>query len=165
MFVVGTSWPALSGDLCGFLEVGALWAEGLGFPTYSGFLSSHLCSACAPGTDISHHGGSLWGQGTPQGCTRRLLGCFGGQVLPCAMPGPERVLLPRQNPGLESGCHPGQQVPPELPGRWHGVRLRINPGCQGKQGAGAENIPSLTLAFAYHSGLARSGERGHSPAA
>lgn len=48
---------------------------------------------------------------------------------------------------------------------WHGVRLRINPGSQGKQGAGAENIPSLTLAFAYRSGLARLGERGRSPAA
>lgn len=88
--------------------------------------------------------------------------------LPCATPGPGRGLLPsgpRHNLGLESGCHPGQEVPPELPDCWHGVRLRINPGCQGKQGAGAENIPSLTLAFAYRSGLARSGEWGHGPAA
>lgn len=121
MFVVGTSWPVLSGDLCGsarLLGAGSTVDRGFGGsdPQVGSSPDPHaqpVLQALAFHTTVT----VLGGQGTPQGCTPRLLGCFGGQVLPCATPGPERGLLPsgpRHNLGLDSGCHPGQQVPPEL---------------------------------------------------
>lgn len=160
---------------CRDLMAGALWRPlwlGGGSAVGRGFGGSHpqvgsSPEPCAPGAGISHSGDG-WGYR-----------------------GPPRDAIPHWWLGLVAKCSPvprlalGRGFSLMVPGRtraWRAVPSRAagpsraawllargqaqnKPGCQGRQGAGAENIPSLTLAFAYRSRLAHSGEWGHGPAA